>query len=56
MTTPSREAVFEALFALGQDISWTDPATGQASAWQTARRSMFTIPQLRKTDASSWWS
>lgn len=44
--TPTREAVFEALFTLGQTIAWTDPATGQPSTWQTLRRRISTPDQI----------
>lgn len=44
--TMSRDPIFQALFALGQAIAWTDPVTGQPGQWQMTRRRLSTPDQI----------
>lgn len=42
----SRESIFQALFALGQAITWDDPVTGQPTTWRTMQRRIQTPDQI----------
>jgi len=44
--TASREPIFQALFAKGQGVAWTDPVTGAPATWQVARRRISTPDQI----------
>ena len=42
----SREAIFSALFARAQAITWTDPVSGQTNGWVYTNRRIVTPDQV----------
>jgi hypothetical protein len=48
--TTTREQIFAALFALGQNIAWTDPVSGEVGGWSVTRRRISTPDQIGADD------